>query len=278
MLSPHKIKTIIESIFKMAYEEDILALSSQLAYNLLLAFFPFIIFLMTIVGYSDIDSRYIMEGLKEMIPNEAYKLVHGIVLQVVHSHNGSLMSISFIVTIWSAASGFNAVIKGLNKAYKEKELRNMFHVQMISIIFTLALVIVIMFAVLLLVFGEMNGYLIARWFGFSKLFQIFWNAVRYIFTAFIMVIGFGLLYKYAPCKRHTFRAVMPGAIFSAVGWILSSLCFSFYVNNFSNYSKVYGSIGAVIILMLWLLISSVIILIGGQINSVCIKEATLNNK
>ncbi len=259
-------------LIKKSISKDILALSSQLAYNLLMAFFPFIIFLLTLVGYSDIDSKYIMDELQQFLPTEAYSLINNIVSEVVHKHNGSLMSLSLIITIWSAAAGFNAIISGLNKAYEQKERRGFFKVQLISLIFTFTLVVLIMFAVFLMVFGKINGDIIARYFGLSGSFQIAWNIFRFVITIAIMIFGFLLLYKYAPCRKYSFKLLLPGAIFASFGWIFLSLLFSYYVNNFSNYSQFYGSIGAVIILMLWLLISSIIIILGGEVNSIYIKN------
>jgi membrane protein len=268
LFSYKRIKTTVPILIKKLIEDDIFALSSQLAYSLLLSFFPFLIFLITIVSYSNIKVEYIMNNIKTFVPNEVYGLVNRTIMEVMNKRNGRLLSLSLVLTIWSASSGFNAVIKGLNKAYDEKESRNIIISQIISIVFTLALVTIIILAIFLLVFGEKTGYMVAKWFGLSNAFYLFWHASRYILIIIIMTFVFSLLYIYAPCKKHSLKKVLPGAIFSSIGWVLTSLCFSFYINNFSNYSKLYGSIGAVIILMLWLLISSFIIILGGEINSV----------
>lgn len=272
LFSMEKLKCGIINMLKKALSDDILALSSQLAYGLLFAFFPFLIFLMTIVGYSYIKTSDIMNNLKIIIPTDAYALANRAVSEVVRRRSGGLLSISIILTIWSASSGFNAVIKGLNKAYNEKECRGIVKVQLISLAFTFALVIVVMFSVFLLIFGDTNIYFLINWFGFPDKFKILWNFTKYILSVVIMVSIFASLYRYAPCKKHSWRDVMPGALFSSLGWILASLCFSFYVNNFGNYSKLYGSIGAVIILMIWLLITAIVIILGGEINSVLMKK------
>lgn len=268
LFSYKKLKTTLSILIKKIIKDDIFALSSQLAYSLLLSFFPFLIFLITIVGYSNIKVADIMNNIKTFIPYEVYGLVHKTVTEVMNKKNGGLLSLSLILTIWSASSGFNAVIKGLNKAYNEKECRNIIVSQIVSIIFTLILVVIIMVTIFLLVFGESTGHILAKLVGLNNLFYMFWYFIRYIIIISIMICVFSLLYIYAPCKKHRIKEVLPGGIFSAVGWILTSLCFSFYINNFSNYSRLYGSLGAVIILMLWLLISSFIIILGGEINSI----------
>lgn len=268
------LKLIFKKVIKRAWEDDIFSLASQLAYNLLLAFFPFTIFLLTLVGYSSIKSSDIMGVLKEVIPKDAFTLVNKTVLEIVNTQSGSLLSISIILTIWSASAGVNAVIKGLNKAYNEKDCRNIVIVQLVSILFTLILAIVIILSVFILVLGEVNGYLIVKWFGYSAYFHVLWNIMRFVLIAIIMIFIFAGLYIYAPCKRHSFKEVLPGAVFASAGWVLASLCFSFYVNNFGNYSNIYGSLGAVIILMTWLLISSIIVILGGEINSVLMVNIT----
>lgn len=268
MLTVKKLKGILSEIIKRSLEDDIFSLASQLAYNLLMAMFPFIIFLFTLVGYSSISSKDIMEILRNFIPKDAFTLVQKTVREIADTKNGGLLSVSIIFAVWSAASGINAVIKGLNKAYNEKESRGIIKVQLISILFTIAFAFVIMLTVMLLVLGEVNGYLLVNWFGYSGYFGFMWYILRFVIIVIIMILVFSGLYIYGPCKRHNFRKVLPGAVFASVGWFIASLGFSFYVNNFGNYASVYGSIGAVIILMLWLLISSFMIILGGEINSV----------
>lgn len=272
IFSIDKFKCGLVNMVKKAWEDDIMALSSQLAYGLLFAFFPFIIFLMTIVGYSDIGTNDIMNNLKILIPREAYDLANKTISEVVNSKKGGLLSISIVLALWSASSGFNAVIKGLNKAYNEKESRSIIRVQLISLAFTFAMVIVVMLSVFMIIFGETNSYLLIKWFGLSNNFKIIWEFIKYIFSAAVMISVFSALYKFAPCKEHSIREVIPGALFASLGWIIASLSFSFYINNFGNYSRFYGSIGAVIVLMLWLFITAIVIILGGEINSVLLKN------
>lgn len=271
LLLSKRIKSIVYSLVKKSIKDDILAISSQLAYSLLLAFFPFLIFLITIVSYSNIKVRDIMSNVKNLVPTEVFGLLSKTITEVVIKKNGGILSLSIILTLWSASTGLNGLMKGLNKAYNEKETRNFIISQIVSIILTIALAIIIMLVVFLLVFGESSGYIILKWLGLGNEFKLLWYVVRYILIVIIMTIVFSLLYIYAPCKRHSLKAVLPGAVLSSLGWILSSLGFSFYINNFSNYSKIYGSLGAVIILMLWLLISSFVIMLGGELNSVLIE-------
>jgi membrane protein len=122
------------------------------------------------------------------------------------------------------------------------------------------------------VLGNIIGYKISAWLSLSVKFHFIWDFLRYFLTLIIMTFIFALLYKFTPCKRLTFWDVLPGSVFATIGWVLSSMGFTFYVDNFANYSRLYGSIGAVIALMVWLFLTSVIILIGGEINALLSEE------
>ncbi|AKN32885.1 ribonuclease BN [Clostridium carboxidivorans P7] len=248
-------------------EDDVLSLSSQLAYSLIFAFFPFLIFLMTVLGYSSINSQDVLAGLNRIIPRSALELIKNTIIEVVDYKNPHLMSFSLIFTIWSASSGFNGVIKGLNKAYDELEHRSFLKVQFIAVLCTIGLVIAIFTMIFLLVFGQIIGNSLALNLGFSEEFKIMWHIVRYIIIIVLTIFILAALYHYTPCRRLTWREVSSGAIFATIGLILVSIGFAFYVNNFGNYSKIYGSIGAVIILLTWLFLVSITVVMGGELNA-----------
>ena len=105
---------------------------------------------------------------------------------------------------------------------------------------------------------------------FTGILQDLWDLIRYVIVVAMMIVIFAIMYRYTPCKKLGWKQVFPGAIVCTIGWIVVSLWFSFYINNFSNYSRLYGGLGAVIILMTWLYITSIIFIIGGEINSVLV--------
>lgn len=260
------IKKMKELIYRFK-NDDVLAMASMLAYSLLLSFFPFIIFLMTLAGYSSLKADEVLSGIKEILPETAYQLVSKTAYEIFGRKNAHLLSFSLLFTIFSASGGFNAVIKGLNKAYNEKEDRSFIKVQFVSLLCTIGITLIIIITVLLLVFGELLSVSIAARWNYSLLYMFLWNFLRYIVILCSLVIIFALLYKYTPSRRLTFKKVMPGTVFASAGWIIVSLGFAFYVNNFGSYSKAYGSIGAVIVLLMWLFLTSIIIILGGEINA-----------
>lgn len=263
------IRVLIIQVIRKFDEDEVFALASQLAYSLVLAFFPFLIFLMTIIGFLKLDSTQVLLTLKALLPDNAFNLISNTVLDIVSYQNGNLLSFSLILSIWSASTGFAAVIRGLNRAYNEKEKRGYIKVKLISILCTFGMTFVIILALVMLVFGNViNGVLVKYSYFGGNLLYVLWSTLRYVIIIVAMIFVFAALYHYTPSKRLTWREVMPGAIFSTIGWLVVSLGFSYYVNNFANYSRLYGSIGAVIVLMTWIFLSSNIILIGGEINAI----------
>ena len=170
--------------------------------------------------------------------------------------------------MWSASSGFRAVIKGLNKAYDINDKRSFIKRAFIAIVFTMALVLVIMLTLTMLVFGEIIGNYLISIIPFKDFITSIWNLSRFIIVILMMIMIFACIYRYAPAKRIAWKEVYPGAIICTLGWITASLIFSYYVNNIANYSRLYGSIGAIFVLMTWLYIASIILIVGAEFNSV----------
>lgn len=250
-------KNIKDLLFRFR-DDDVIALASMLAYSLLLSFFPFLIFMMTLSGYSNLNSDYIIMQLRPFLPDSAYSLVSASIREILSIRNGHLLSFSIIFTVFSASNGFRAVIKGLNKAYDEEEHRSFIKIQVLSILCTLGLTAITIITMLLLVFGQL----------ISSKFAAKWSLLHYAIIIPSILFTFASLYKFAPCRKLRWSEVLPGSLFSSAGWIIASIGFSFYVNNFASYSRVYGSIGAVIILMIWIFLTSVIIISGGELNAV----------
>ncbi|WP_298470986.1 YihY/virulence factor BrkB family protein [uncultured Psychrobacillus sp.] len=247
---------------------DITGLAAQLAYFFLLSLFPLLIFLVTLLPYLNLDEAQIFRFLENYAPGEVYTLIEGTISDVLVSRNGGLLSIGILGTIWSASNGMNAIVKSLNRSYDIEETRPFFIVRALSVVFTLLMILLFAVALVLPVFGEQIGTILFSYFGFQDDFINLWNNIRWTLSPIIMFIVLAALYWIVPNIKLGLKSVFPGAAFATLGWIVVSLGFSYYVSNFGNYSATYGSIGGIIILMLWLYISGIILLVGGQINSV----------
>lgn len=268
-------KSILDTflyLFIKVKRDDIFALASQLAYYLILSFFPFLIFLITLIGFSNLNNTEVLEGLQSILPTAVFELTSSTISEVINSQNTGILGISGVLAIWAAASAFRAIIKGVNKAYDVDEDRSFIKRTTIGIISVIALALTIMCTLAMLVFGDLIGEFLNRFLPFEHLINFIWNILRYAIIIAMMIIVFAMIYKVAPAKRIKFRCVLPGAIVTTLGWLIASLAFSYYVNNFSNYSRLYGSLWAVFVLMTWLFMTSIVFILGVEINSVLEKR------
>ena len=262
-----QINLLIHLIVKIK-KDDVFALSSQLAYYLILSFFPFMIFLITLIGLSPLSSIEVLDNLYAIFPSSIVELTKSTILEVFDSQHIGLLGVSGLLMIWTSSSAFRAIIKGINKAYDFKENRSFIKRSIISMIGIMSLALIIILALAMLVFGSIIGTYIINRIPFYRILIFVWDMFRYAFVFIVMIFIFALIYMFAPAKRLKLKEVIPGAIFSTVGWIAVSFGFSFYINNFSNYSRFYGSLGAVFILMTWLFLVSIIFILGVEINCV----------
>lgn len=251
-------------------KDDIFALSAQLAYYLMLSFFPFLIFLMTLIGFSNLDSMEVIGGLRNILPSTVFQLVSSTIVEIIETQSTGLLGASILLVIWASSSAFRAVIKGLNKAYGIKENRHFIKRAFIAIICTFSLAFVIILTLIMLVFGTLIGDLLVTYLPFENLIERVWNILRYIVVIIVMICTFAAIYRYTPSKRIHWKNTFPGAIVCTIGWLAVSVGFAFYINNFGNYSKLYGSLGAVIVLITWLYLTSMLVIIGGEVNSVLV--------
>lgn len=259
--------SLLKKLWHRIQEDDLPGLSAQLAYYFLLSLFPLLIFLFTLLPYLSISQHYMLGMLNGLAPTEAMDLIEKNLKDVMDHRHGGLLSFGIIGTIWSASNGINAIVRAFNKAYNVKETRSFIVSRGMAVLLTFGMVFVLIAAVLLPVFGRQIGIFLFSQFGFTHEFLTVWNLLRWVLSALMLFLIFTVLYWIAPNMKMRCKSAFPGAVFSTVGWIVSSWALSFYVGNFSNYSATYGSIGAIIVLMTWMYITAFIIILGGEINA-----------
>ncbi len=255
-------------------EHEVTALAAQSTYYLVLSFFPFLIFIITVISYTPLLTEEIIYELEPFLPQETFLLVMDNVQKILETRSGALLSTGMLVTVFLASNGVAALVKGINKAYNSAERRPFWKVRGMAILLTLGLALLIILSLLLLVFGQLIGTYVFDMLGLPQLFRETWEAARIAVSLATMIIMFTFFYKVSPQEKVTLRQSLPGAIFATIGWLVLSFGFSYYVNNFGNYSVTYGSIGAIIVLLIWLYLSSVVIILGGEINAWRINENT----
>ncbi|EMS0563460.1 YihY/virulence factor BrkB family protein [Listeria monocytogenes] len=246
---------------------DVSGNAAQLAYYMLFSIFPMLLIAATLLAYLHIDKDSVFNMIKEFAPDQIMDFLEENLNNLLTQKNGGLLSIGIIATLWSASNGMNAVMKSLNKAYGVTNKRNYVVQRLLSMFFTLAMLATVGATLLLLVFGQQIGRFLINHLNFSEDFLSFWNNLRWTVTLIVIFVVFTFLYWVAPNRRSTLISVLPGALFSTIGWTVASVGFAYYVNNFGNYSATYGSIGVIIILMLWFYLTGIILMIGGELNA-----------
>ena len=256
----------VNKLIKRIQVDNVSGLAAQLSYFFLLSLFPLLIFLFTLLAYLPFSQEDILRLLRSYAPSDSMEIIEQGLSEVMET-NGTLLSFGIIGTIWSASNGMNALIKAFNQAYGVKERRSFFIARGMSIILTFAMIFVFIVALLLPVFGKQIGVFLFEETGLSEEFLSIWNSLRWVISTIVLFIVFTMLYWLAPNKKLRCRTALPGAAFTTAGWSVVSFLFSYYVESFGNYSATYGSLGGIIILMIWFYLSGVIIIIGGEINA-----------
>lgn len=249
-------------------KDDAAGLSAQLAYYFLLSLFPMLIFLLTLVPLFKVSPETITNMIAKNAPGETAKMITDIISDVMNNANGGLLSFGLIAALWSASNGMTALMNAFNVSYEVEDARNPIVAKLLSVLFTVIMVLVFGVALALPVFGEQIGNYLFGQFGLESQFKWVFSLLKVVLPLIITFIVFITLYAIAPNIKLQMKSVVPGALFATIAWIGASFLFGYYVSNFGNYSKTYGSIGGIIVLMLWLYLTGFIIIIGSQINAI----------
>lgn len=266
------VRELARRVWRQMDEDDVTGTAAQLSFYSLLALFPLLIVVATILGhvfagnaglYSELQSY-----MARVMPITAYDLLRGVMDEITKGASDSRLSIGLLATLWTASSGMEAAINGLNVAYRVHERRAWWRRRLVAMALTVLMALISGIALTIVLAGGRLGAWMASQFGFGDVFGSLWLTLQLTFPPLFMILMFTILYRYAPNVRaHGWQALMPG-VFVGVGlWLTATTLFRVYLSYFDTYSKTYGSLGAVIVLLLWLYLSSAAILIGGEVNS-----------
>ena len=263
---------LAKRVWKEANDDHMFGRAAELSYYFLLALFPLLIFLTSVIGLvlgSGTGTRHaLFEYLARIMPPSAYELISATMYEVTNSSGGGKISFGLLAALWAASNGMGAITESLNVAYDVEETRPWWKTRLVAIGLTIALSVLIIAALVLVVFGGRIGEGLATAYGFGSAFAITWKIVQWPVVFAAMILAFALIYYFAPdLRRQAWQWLTPGAAIGVVLWLLVSLVFRIYLHFFNSYSATYGSLGAVIILMLWLYFTGAAVLIGGEINS-----------
>lgn len=253
-------------------EDRATGLAAEQSYYYTLSLFPLMILILSVIPYLSLSPDLVITTLEKMMPAETVALFEENILDIVENKNGGLLTFGILATIWSASNGMNAFIHSMNVAFDTEEKRNFIVSRLISIVLTLGLIAAFIVVLILPVFGEVLIEFIKKISPLSGNTEILLNILRWVIAVSVMATILSLLYYFAPEKHYPFKEVIPGAIIATILWLVISFGFSFYVSHFGNYSSTYGGLGGVIVLMLWLFLSGLTFVIGGEINALLHKN------
>lgn len=249
-------------------KDDASGLSAQLSYYFMLSLFPMLLFLLSIVPAVGVKQSTIRDIIKDHVPPAYASQVADIIGDIMGNASGSILSVGLILALWSASNGMTALMNSFNVAYDVEDSRNFIVSKLLSVLFTLAMIIVMPVALVLPTFGQQIGDLLFGPLGLGEQVKWVFDTIRFVLPVIVVLIAFMVLYTLAPNVKIKLMSVIPGAIFATVVFLAGSYLFGIYISNFSNYSRTYGSIAGIIILMLWLYITGFIIIIGAEINAI----------
>ncbi len=268
-------------VWTRSEEDEVLGRSAQLSYYFLLALFPLLIFLITLFGYFNGGARLqhrLISYLGDVMPPAALQLVVVTLAEVTKARGTAKLSFGLLFALWAASNGVNALAQALNAAYDVPETRPWWKVRLISIGLTVALAVLILTALLIVLYGGHFGVAVAAMIHEGRAFAAFWRVVQWLIALTCVFVAFDMIYRFVPnvrfkrqgkrLPRSDFRRrwFSPGVMIALILWLLVSLLFRLYLHFFNSYSATYGSLGALIILMLWFYLTGAAILFGGEIN------------
>ncbi|MFQ9515632.1 MAG: YihY/virulence factor BrkB family protein [Eubacterium sp.] len=271
------VKKIYDFFAKMS-EDKIGIYTAQASFFIILSIFPFVLLLLNVIGLTSIDKTFILNTINSYAPESIRPLLTQMINELYTHVSGTIISIAAVGAIWSASKGFLSVMFGIYNIYKVHQNRNYFVARFISMIYTVIFLIAMIITMILLVFGNRIFKFAISLIPALKDISILTLIVRYLIVFLVLTMFFVIIFRIANFKNTTFMKVLPGATFSSLGWIIFSYAFSIYVDNFSNMTYMYGSLTAVIILMLWTYFCIYIFFIGAEINIFYYPEITQNSE
>ena len=261
-----------ERLVRGCLEHDVGKSAAALAYYLLFSFFPFLIFLSTLVGFLELEPLS-LGSLHSLLPREVIQIINAYLLHVTELKSGNLLAASLVISLWLPMRAVDSLMRAVNVAYGAKNPRPTLRHQVVVLLFTLFLMAVVLGTLLLLLVGRGLLTFLARYFPVITPFIGLWNALRFPLMGVAFFLALGALYWVAPGAKGPRRRVFPGAVAALCSWLVFSLGFSFYVENIANYSVLYGALGGMVVLLLWLYATATVLIMGAEVNRALVQSA-----
>ena len=254
--------------------DDMMVYAAALSYQLFFSLFPFVIFLLALLGVLNLTSFFdwLLKQSQTVLPGQASGMMQNIIGQIRGQAAGGALSLGAVLALWSASAAVRMAMHALNVAYKVED-RAAWKKFPLSLIYTALLAVLLIAAAVLMLIGPQLATWIAQQVGMGAVFATLWAWARIPVAVILLMLVAALVYYLFPNTDQPFRIVTPGAVLAVIVWVLASLGFSWYVSNFASYNATYGALAAVIVLLFYFFISSAILLFGAELNSEVYREA-----
>jgi membrane protein len=252
------------------YGEDELGdRAAALSYYFLFALFPTLLFLTALLGMLPIPGLMdrLMEYVDQALPLDAASVIRKTLAEIQRGSRGSLLSLGVLLALWSGSNGMGSIIVALNAAYDVDDPRPWWRQRLVAVALTVGFSVFILCALVLMIFGPRIGAAVAGLFGLGAVFTAVWSVAHVLVAVALTLVGVALVYFLAPAAEQQWRWVTPGSAVALALWLAMSYGLRLYVAHFANYNATYGSIGGVILLMLWLYLTGIALLLGAEVNA-----------
>ena len=261
-------KIFFTRLYEKINDDDIMGNAAQVAFYFSFALFPLLLFFLTVFGLILTNAEELrgelFSYLQQVMPGSAFELVQTTLNEVAANSTGGKLTFGLLITLYSASAGIDNLRSALNEVYNLEETRSFWITKLLALILTLSIGVLTLIALSFIFYGaQLLGYVLPVESGFIL------NGLGWLVILIALLLAFALVYNFTPNHQpFEWKWVTPGAFIALLSWLLVSIIFRIYLNYFNTYDKTYGSLGAVIILLLWLYLTALVILIGGAINAI----------
>ncbi|SMC41365.1 YihY/virulence factor BrkB family protein [Papillibacter cinnamivorans] len=255
-------------LLKRYWSDNVGPTAAALAYYFLFSFFPFLVFVSMLLGYLNLPLESVTRELRGILPGDVIDIIRLYVEYVTRERSESLLVFGLVFTLYFPSRAVDYLMVSVNRAYRVAERRSFLAHQAVVLLYTLFLVAVIFISLALLTVGPVVLSYLARIFHFPGGFVRGWNYIRFLILGCLLFAALAVLYHTAPKRKMPLGAVLPGVCVSLVSWLAISAGYALYVERIALYSAVYGSVGTVIVLLIWLYFSALTLIMGAEFNHV----------
>ena len=253
-------------------QDDLVSRASDLAYNFLLGAFPMLLFVISLFGLFASQSKHLQDSLffylAEVLPPAAFTLVERTLREIISNSGSGKLAFGLLFAIWAGSGGMSSLISGLNIAYGVRESRSWIKVRLRAIVLTISISILVTIALLIVLYGGTIAELVGAKLNLADVAVFTWKVGEWVVALVFVILAFALIYYFGPdLKEQHWYWITPGSLAGVILWLVISFAFRAYLHFFNSYSRTYGSLGAVIILLFWFYVTGFAFLIGGEINS-----------